>query len=90
MSGIKRFEDFDAWKKARELAKEVYSVSARARFCRDRGLKDQIRRSAVSAMSNIAEGFGRDSDAEFTRSSVPTKSKGGQPKTIDCRLRTPD
>jgi four helix bundle protein len=36
-------------------------------FARDRGLKDQIRRAAVSAMTNIAEGFDCESKAEFAR-----------------------
>lgn len=57
--GIRRFEDLDAWKRARELCVEIYGVTARAPFSRDFGLCDQVRRAAVSIMSNIAEGFAR-------------------------------
>jgi hypothetical protein len=49
---IERFEDIDAWKKARELAKAIYVLSAEGAFSRDFGLRDQIRRAAVSVMSN--------------------------------------
>jgi four helix bundle protein len=65
MAKIKKFEDIDSWKRARTLAKEIYDVTAREKFARDFGLKDQIRRAAVSILSNIAEGFERGSDKEF-------------------------
>lgn len=66
MATIKRFEDMEAWQKARELTKEVYAASNKGSFAKDFGLRDQIRRAAVSVMSNIAEGFERGA----TRSSV--------------------
>lgn len=52
---IEKFEDFIAWQKARELTREIYRVTGLGNFARDFGLKDQIRRSAVSIMSNTAE-----------------------------------
>lgn len=57
MATIKRFEDIEAWQTARALANLIYSLSSTDPFAKDYGLKDQIRRSAVSVMSNIAEGF---------------------------------
>ena len=57
MATIRRFEDIDAWQGARELTRRVYDVSADGRMSRDFGLRDQMRRAAVSIMSNIAEGF---------------------------------
>jgi four helix bundle protein len=39
------------------LTRTVYQLSAEGQFARDFGLRDQMRRSAVSIMSNIAEGF---------------------------------
>lgn len=65
MGKIERFEDIQAWKKARELVKEIYSVSNSGLFARDFGLRDQIRRAAVSIMLNIAEGFARKTSREF-------------------------
>src|SRR2546426_12661333 len=62
---IEKFEDFIAWQKARKLTAEIYGVTDRGRFASDFGLKDQIRRAAVSVMSNIAEGFERGRATEF-------------------------
>ena len=62
---IEKFEDIKAWQIARELVKEVYRTTSRDKFAKDFGLKDQIRRAAVSIMSNISEGFERISDKEF-------------------------
>jgi four helix bundle protein len=45
----------------------VYEATNESPFNRDFGLRDQIRRAAVSVMSNIAEGFSAGSDAEFMR-----------------------
>jgi four helix bundle protein len=65
MAKINRFEDFIAWQKARKLTAAVYKVTNEGNFARDFGLKDQIRRAAVSSMSNLAEGFERGRPAEF-------------------------
>jgi four helix bundle protein len=62
---IERFEDFIAWQKARKLTADIYRVTSEGNFARDFGLKDQIRRAAVSSMSNLAEGFERGRPAEF-------------------------
>ena len=62
---IERFEDFIAWQKARKLTADIYRVTSEGSFARDFGLKDQIRRAAVSSMSNLAEGFERGRPAEF-------------------------
>lgn len=53
----KSFEETDVWKKARELVNSIYHVTKSKEFSKDFGLTDQIRRAAVSVMSNIAEGF---------------------------------
>ena len=65
MATIEKFEDIEAWQKARELTREVYAASNTWLFAKDYGLRDQIRRAAVSIMSNIAEGFERGGDKEF-------------------------
>lgn len=68
MAKISRFEDIEAWKKARELVKEIYQLTeGNIKFKNDFALKDQIRRSAVSVMSNIAEGYARQTDKEFIK-----------------------
>jgi four helix bundle protein len=65
MARLERFEDIDAWKKARELTRSIYQITMTGEFARDFGLRDQIRRAAVSVLSNIAEGFERDGNKEF-------------------------
>lgn len=65
MASIKKFEDIEAWKTAREVTKRVYELTGSGEFGRDFPLRDQIRRSSVSVMSNIAEGFEREGNKEF-------------------------
>lgn len=62
---ITSFLDLIAWQKARLLTAKIYRVTSQGSFARDYGLKDQIRRAAVSVMSNIAEGFERGRPSEF-------------------------
>lgn len=62
---MKCVEDIHAWQKARELVREVHKTCHDGKLKRDFGLQDQLRRAAVSSMSNIAEGFARKSDREF-------------------------
>ena len=64
---IRRFEDIDSWKQARQITAEIYAITNCQMFRRDFGLKDQIRRASVSVMANIAEGFGRKGTKEFAR-----------------------
>jgi four helix bundle protein len=67
LSKIDRFEDIKAWGMAKDLVLTVYGITGKGKFVHDFGLRDQIRRAAISAMSNIAEGFERGSKAEFCR-----------------------
>jgi len=65
MGTFKSFEEIDAWKKARELTRRVYDITAKGAFARDYALRDQLRRASVSVMSNVAEGHGRGGRKEF-------------------------
>jgi four helix bundle protein len=67
MTKIERFEDVKAWQKARELVKSIYQVTSEGGFAKDYSLKDQLRRASISVMSNIAEGFSRQTDREFAQ-----------------------
>jgi len=78
MASISRFEDIEAWQKGRELTREVYRITAVGAFSRDFALRDQIRRAAVSVMSNIAEGFERDGDKEFRQFLSNAKGSAGE------------
>lgn len=59
MGKIEKFEDIKAWQKARQLVKEVYLVTEGERCKKDFALKEQLRKSAIPVLSNIAEGFAR-------------------------------
>jgi four helix bundle protein len=61
----RKFEDLIAWQKARTLTREVYKATSTGTFIHDYGLRDQVRRAAVSIMSNLAEGFERGGRSEF-------------------------
>lgn len=65
MATFKRFEEIQAWQKARVATKRVYQVSKIDGFAKDFGLCNQIRRAAVSVMANIAEGNGRRTNNDF-------------------------
>ncbi|HLF83391.1 MAG TPA: four helix bundle protein [Blastocatellia bacterium] len=78
MATIKRFEDIELWKKARELTREVYRHSKVGPFSKDFGLRDQMRRAAVSVMSNIAEGFERGGNKEFMQFLAIAKGSVGE------------
>ncbi len=67
MATIRHFEEIEAWQQSRELTRAVYEGSKGRRFFRDRALREQIRRAAISVMSNIAEGFERGGNAEFVQ-----------------------
>jgi four helix bundle protein len=56
---IDNFEQLEAWRTARQLVRAVYAFFLRKPAALDFGLRDQIQRAAVSAMTNIAEGFER-------------------------------
>ncbi len=57
MASIKQFEELEVWQMARELVNEIYAITKEGKFSKDYSLKDQIRRSSVSVMNNISEGF---------------------------------
>ena len=65
MSAITRFEEIQAWQTARQLPNLVYKLTGQPAFAKDYGLKDQIRRAAVSVMSNIAEGYESRTGSQF-------------------------
>jgi len=77
-----RFEDLDVWQIARKLVKTVYTLTLGDGFRKDFGVVDQIRRAAVSVMSNIAEGFERDSDKDFIRFLFIARGSVGEVRSL--------
>jgi len=64
---VKDFHELKVWQKAHELTLSVYRVTKD--FPREElyGLTSQIRRASASIAANLAEGCGRNGDAEFAR-----------------------
>ena len=78
---FKSIEDIDAWKRGCRLAVDVISLTSTSTLDKEWGLKDQLRRSAISIPSNIAEGFERESIAEFKRFLLIAKGSCGELRT---------
>ena len=67
MSEIKSYRDLMVWQKSKALVKSIYALSKDFPKEEAYGLTSQIRRSAISVPSNIAEGYGRRSTSDFIR-----------------------
>lgn len=65
MGTFQKFEEIDAWQKARTLANEIYMLTGRGTFSKDYAFIDQMRRACISVISNIAEGYERNGKKEF-------------------------
>jgi four helix bundle protein len=62
-----QYRDLIAWQKSRALASQIYRLTQAFTRSEMFGLTQQMRRAAVSVVSNIAEGHGRFSPADITR-----------------------
>jgi four helix bundle protein len=78
MATISSFEDLKVWQLARELAREIYSLTSKGSFAKDFELKNQINKSAGSIMDNIAEGFERGGNKEFSQFLSISKGSCGE------------
>lgn len=78
MASAKSFEDLDIWKTANDVAVAFYKISENDKIKNDWGLKDQIRRAAVSISNNIAEGFEYDNNPDFIRFLKYAKGSTGE------------
>jgi four helix bundle protein len=82
MSKVSRFEDLKCWQASRKLVKEIYSLAESEKLFKDFETKSQIKRAALSTMSNIAEGFGKFSNREFIRYLDTAQSSALEVKSI--------
>ena len=78
MPSFKTFKGIEAWQEARELTKNIYSVSTDGSFAKDFGLRDQVHRACVSIMANIAEGHERSGTGEFVQFLSMAKGSAGE------------
>jgi four helix bundle protein len=90
------FEQLWIWQQSREMVREVYHDFGDDRPAgRDFGFRKQIQCAAVSIMNNIAEGFERESDADFARFLTIAKASCGEVRSMyyvaeDLHYVTPD
>lgn len=75
---IQKFEELNIWKLSLEITKMIYDLTAKGNFSKDYGLRDQIRRAAVSISSNIVEGFEKNNNNEFVRFLKISKGSAGE------------
>jgi four helix bundle protein len=84
-SSIRSFEDLLVWQKGIALVKDIYLVTDEGNLRRDFGLKDQLRKAAVSIPTNIAEGFERSSRKEYLYFLNVAKGSAGEVRSL-CRV----
>jgi four helix bundle protein len=75
------FENLEVWQVAKNLAVQIYQLTLDTTLNKDFGLRDQIRRCAVSIPSNIAEGDERDSNPDSVRFFRIAKGSLGELRT---------
>ncbi len=83
---FQKFEDIIAWQKAQDFTVDIYS---HFRNIKDFAFRDQICRASVAISSNIAEGFDRNSNADFARFLYISISSASEVKSmiyLACRL----
>jgi four helix bundle protein len=78
MASIKRFEELESWKLSRKLVARFYKESGSGSISKDFALVDQMRRSSISIMSNLAEGFERNGNREFIHFCHIAKASAGE------------
>lgn len=77
-----QFEDLKAWQKARELTNGIYRICKIVPLKNDFGLRDQLQRAAVSAMTNLAEGFDRVGEGEKLQFWNVARASAGEVKSL--------
>jgi len=78
---VRRFEDLLVWQTARELVRGVYRASISQKLSADYALQNQMKRAAVSIVSNIAEGFERGTRKQNLEFCYMAKGSAGELRT---------
>ena len=79
---IESFEDLFVWQKGIELVKHIYVTCSEGDLKKDFGLRDKLRRDAVSIKTNIAEGFERASRKEYLLFLNIAKGSAGEVRSL--------
>lgn len=81
-----RFEQLPVWRAAIKLGQSVYAITKHIAFRRERSLRDQIERAAVSVSNNIAEGFERGTTQELLTFLYIARGSAGEVRSMLCLL----
>lgn len=81
-----RFEQLPVWQAAIKLGQNVYAMTKHIAFRRERSLRDQIERAAVSVSNNIAEGFERGTTQELLTFLYIARGSAGEVRSMLCLL----
>jgi four helix bundle protein len=79
MSTILRFEEISVWQKSRVFSQKIYNIFSQNK---DFSFRDQIQRSSVSIMNNIAEGFERRGNKELRKFLFISKGSCGEVRSM--------
>ncbi len=79
-----RFEQLPVWQAGIDLAVQIYAMTAMPVFRRQRSLRDQIERAAVSVSNNIAEGFERGTNQELLAFLYISRGSAGEVRSMLC------
>jgi four helix bundle protein len=82
MAAVREFEEYECWKRARELTNAVYKVTRDNKSMRDYAFTDQIRRASISVMNNIAEGHERGSNRDFVKFMYIARGSAGEVRNM--------
>ncbi len=81
-----RFEQLPVWQASIEFAVQIYAITSKPPFTRQRSLRDQIERAAVSVSNNIAEGFERGTNQELLTFLYISRGSAGEVRSMLCLL----
>jgi four helix bundle protein len=81
-----RFEQLPVWQDSVALAVQTYAITSKLPFRRERSLRDQIQRAAVSVSNNIAEGFERGTNQELLTFLYISRGSSGEVRSMLCLL----
>ena len=82
----KRFEELPVWQSSIELALATYGMTVQPAFRRQRSLRDQLERAALSVSNNIAEGFERGTNQELLTFLYISRGSAGEVRSMLCLL----
>ncbi|HLI33546.1 MAG TPA: four helix bundle protein [Terriglobia bacterium] len=83
-----RFEQLPVWQAAIGLGRQIYALTSKPAFHRQRSLRDQLERAAVSVSNNIAEGFERGTTQELLTFLYIARGSAGEVRSMLCLIET--